>query len=52
MISLLSDDPFFHLVVRDLSTDFEILKYLYLNDIILKEATDVFFSFVIFVISL
>lgn len=40
-----------HLVLRDLSIAFEVVQYLYLNHIILREATDVFFSFAIFLIS-
>jgi len=40
-----------HLALRELSISFEIVQYLYLNDIIEREATDVFLSITIFVIS-
>lgn len=42
---------FFQLLHVELSIAFEIVNYLYLNYIILREATDVFFSLAIFVIS-
>lgn len=49
---LLSDDPFFSIAsLGKLSIAFEIVQHLHLNNIIYREATDVFFSLAIFVIS-